>query len=292
MGCCLSNHKTSQRDPCHTISPKSNHKNFESRNSLAELDLTNVGKTQSGASLLPYGPVVEEEFVKEVLSETPIAKPQPCKPILDKGNYLTLEPEVKVLSETSHILEAHENSESFSMSTTTTTTTTITEVREGDEAISKRKKVVGFGAKGSPANAHRKDSELISGRKDRPVSPASRAAPFSEKKNRMEWRSIRKKHCGQMGKMQHQVGSTGDPRYTREVYSRRPRTLATRMAGEASRGGIETSSSKETIRSGNRSMDVGVAGEARKEEKNDNVLQMENESLENPVVSLECFIFL
>lgn len=243
--------------------------------------------------------VVEVESVKEVLSETPIWKPQPepNKITLQQKTHLpaTLQQlESKEFSETSQISETCGISESFSLSTTTTTTT-IAEVRDEDEATSKRNREVGSRARlgGSQANTRRKrpnSGELANRRERGPLTPAIRPETSADKRKRVEARSVRGRETGQMRTMQRGVGSTGARRDMGEVSSRRSRSPATRTGGGVSRGGLGRTPSKATGLAGGRSVGVGSGG--AKEDLNDSVLQVGNESLENPLVSLECFIFL
>lgn len=244
-------------------------------------------------------PVVEEESVKEVLSETPIWRPQqePNKTMLEKKTHLpatVLQVEAKELSEASQISETCGISESFSLSTTTTTTT-ITEVRDEDEAISKRKREAGSRARlnGSQVSMRRKrpnSGELPSRRERGPMAPSNRQETSSDKRNRVEARSVRGREAGQMRTMQRTVRSAGARRDIGEMSSRRSRSPATRTASGVNRGGMGRNPSKATELAGDRSM--GVESGGTKEDLNDSVLQVGNESLENPLVSLECFIFL
>ncbi|KAF3443862.1 hypothetical protein FNV43_RR13552 [Rhamnella rubrinervis] len=297
MGCCLSTTKTSQRDPVHP-EDQNHHHHFHARSLVPEPEPTHAEKTLI-RDPPSAAPVVEEESVKEVLSETPIWRPQqePNKTMLEKKTHLpatVLQVEAKELSEASQISENCGISESFSLSTTTTTTT-ITEVRDEDEAISKRKREVGSRARlnGSQASMRRKrpNSGDLSRRRERgPIAPGNRYEASSEKRNRVESGSVRGREAGQMRTMQRTVGSAGARRDVGEVSSRRSRSPATRTVRGVNRGGMVRNPSKATGLAGGRS--VGVESGGTKEDLNDSVLQVGNESLENPLVSLECFIFL
>lgn len=258
-------------------------------------------------------PVVEEESVKEVLSETPVPKPPTPETFTEKKANLTAkeekETEVVEVSEASYLSETCEVSESFSY-LSTTTTTTITEVRDEDEAISKRKREVGPRiTNGSTATTRRKrpncGAELTSRRGRGPVSSASRPDRSAEKRNRVDNKSIRGRESGQGRNIQRNDGHAGIRRDIGEVSSRRSRSPAPRTTGGASRGGLARNASKGTGRGGSKSLGgdgkesqsqskSNTSNEGKKEEQNDvGSSQLgNNESLENPLVSLECFIFV
>lgn len=268
----------------------------------------------------PHPPLVEEESVKEVvLSETPLSKPPPSPrpevlvPEKSRETHLPLkllEPEPKEISEASLVTESRECSvsESFSYSTTTT----ITEVRDDDEAMSKRRREVGprATANGSPSamGARRKRPNVgeVAGRRGRGHAlPGSRVDRSSEKRNRVEGKVVRGRESCQVRNTQLNGGYAGGVRRDiGEVSARRSRSPATRAAGGGSRGGLARNGSKGTGRTGGRSLG-GVAEKGngigdninkKKEEELSKVgcsqSQTGNESLENPLVSLECFIFV
>ncbi|KAH7532921.1 uncharacterized protein LOC112491310 [Ziziphus jujuba] len=314
MGCCLSTNTTSRKVPVSDRPDEAHH--FHARSLVPEPEHANrVGKTQNDwdPSLPSPVVVVEEEYVKEVLSETPIWRPQQeHKVMLDENTPLPCNNNHHHHAEAKDVSETCGISESFSLSTTTTatTTTTITEVRDQeDEATSKRKREVGYSTRArlngsQQAISRRKRPNSggdVAGRRERgrgrTVSPASRfeTTPAAEKRNRIEAGSTRGREAvGQVRIMQRTtVGSTGGVRRDiGEVSSRRSRSPATGRVGGVNQEGLKRSPSKATERAGDKSMGVDVDGGRTKEVLNDAVLQAGNESLENPLVSLECFIFL
>lgn len=183
-------------------------------------------------------------------------------PIETKGSSLIPKAE-KEVSEASQI------SESFSLSTTTTTTT-ITEKKEEDEAISKRNKEVGQSGPNRPqprGPRKRPHTGEVASRRIIPARGSSEA------------------RTGRLN-----VGTTGVRRDSCEGLGGRSRSPATRTGGGAGRG-----SGKGTIRAGGPSMESRVQSKQSsgdKEEPSDGVPQQANDSLDNPLVSLECFIFL
>jgi len=230
MGCCLS-------------SPNSNQPQNEPKHPQPH-----VGSVEQNCRIRNPQPL-EEEYVKEVLSETPISKPQqiptfkphmktqlpaiqPPKVPLKKA----LEPE-----EVSAVSETCSNGESFS------TTTTVTENRE-DEATSKR----------SNATQNRKRSYTVDSR----ISSRDRRqkSPARKPEIPVRPRSVPRRYSDQA------------PRLSGEGSIRRSRS--------PSRGG----------RSNIRPPTRRVLAAKDVVERNDSVSV--KESLENPQVSLECFIFL
>ncbi|PON81961.1 hypothetical protein TorRG33x02_222840 [Trema orientale] len=306
MGCCLSSNKPPQKEPNLPNVPI-NHHHIRRSTPSPEMEPTLVSKTHVTT---PHPPVVEEETVKEVLSEIPVSKSPTPETFSEKITHFPvkqLEPEVKEVSEASQVTEACEVSESFSYLSTTTTTTTVTEVREEEEAISKRKREVGPRVtNGSSGITRRKRPNCggeLAGRRGRgPISPASRPERSAEKRNRVESKSVRGRESGQVRTTQRSGGYTGITRRDiGEVSSRRSRSPAPRNTCGASRGGLGRNTSKGTGRAGGRSL--GGDGESQsksqsnggKEEDQNDVGSSQlgnNESLENPLVALECFIFV
>ncbi|KAM2859064.1 hypothetical protein COP2_024531 [Malus domestica] len=318
MGCCLGTAKT-QKPPPHHHPNSPNNRHFHARSSLAEPDPTLIPKTQLRAAAPPLPVVeIEEESVKEVLSETPISKPQVPKIIPDKDTRSApklqseqppkeLAVAVAVSAEPSQASEPYgvSVSESYSYSTATTATT-ITEARD-DEVTSKRKKDVGPRVKGASSTAARSKrpySGDLAARRERAARPLARASDTSiAKRNRTETSSFRGRESGQ-------------PRTTtgvrRDTVSSRSRSPATRTAGGVGRGGRgrSLSASKLTGPAGGSSSQLGVGVEKQSktrkedgpnsavveqgnEEPNGGVSQQGNEpSIDNPLVSLECFIFV
>ncbi|KAM1919379.1 hypothetical protein FF1_023892 [Malus domestica] len=331
MGCCLGTAKT-QKPPPHHHPNGPNNRHFHARSSLAEPDPTLIPKTQLRAAALPLPVVeIEEESVKEVLSETPISKPQVPKIIPDKDTRSPpklqseqppkeLAVAVAVSAEPSQASEpcGVSVSESYSYSTATTATT-ITEARD-DEATSKRKKDVGprvKGASSTAASSKRPYSGGLAARRERAARPLARASDTSiAKRNRTETSSFRGRESGQpRTTQQRSVGPTG---VRRDTVSSRSRSPATRTAGGVGRGGRgrSLSASKLTGPAGGSSSQLGVGvekqsktrkedgpnsavveqgneGKIREDEPNGGVSQQGNEpSIDNPLVSLECFIFV
>lgn len=261
MGCCVS-HPKSHPD----LRAGSTHQQFPTKSPFKNPDPTHV----RGDHRAP--PPVEEEYVKEVLSETPVV-PKPQNPIPEEEKKTQMPVETKGLNRIhkpeKELSEASQISESFSYSTATTTTTTITEKKdEEDEAMSKRGREVGHRAEARGPRKRPYTGEL-SGRRNIPAR-----GPSEVRSRRLN------------------AGNPGARRDSGEGSGRRSRSPATRIAGGASRG---RSPGKVTGTAGSRSLDSGAQSKQRggvEEEKSNDVLQQENESLENPLVSLECFIFL
>uniref|UniRef100_A0A5B6YU44 Serine/arginine repetitive matrix protein 1-like n=1 Tax=Davidia involucrata TaxID=16924 RepID=A0A5B6YU44_DAVIN len=238
-------------------------------------------------------PPPEEEIVKEVLSETPIPKPPTPTPTLIKHNNNNKRPEVPevkieattaikptedIISEISEVSQMCSFSESLS-------TTTLTEKREDDGEVTQR-------VHKSPAKVPRKRpySGELSGRKERgPRYPARRSSePSPEKRNHITSRSAQ----GQtMTTKRRNVGPppNGLRRDPGEGFGRRSRSPVTRgEPGPPRPVSRKSPSSSTTGRS-----PVGTAENGGKlEKRNDDVPPEPSESLENPLVSLECFIFL
>ncbi|KAG4972024.1 hypothetical protein AAZX31_13G282300 [Glycine max] len=196
---------------------------------------------------------VEEESVKEVLSETPISKPQQVPTLMPqtKTQLPVIQPQ-KVpirkaldLEEVSLVLETCSNGESFS---TTTTATTVTENRE-DEATSKR----------SNGTRNRKRSYAVDGRDRRPKSPARKPEiPARSRPLRGRESDHVRRHSGEGTVRQSRSPSRGGRSQLRP-----PGGISRRVPPAKAKGVVE---------------------------ENDTVSV--KESLENPHVSLECFIFL
>ncbi|XP_030930357.1 uncharacterized protein LOC115956040 [Quercus lobata] len=297
MGCCLSTTKT-PRD--HHYKPGSTtHQRLPVNSPLPEPDLTHVRDNRDPP------PPVEDEFesVKEVLSETPfVPKPQNPVPVEDEAE-IEEEKKTQVAVETKGLInvlhkaqnevsEASQISESFTLSTTTTATTiTVTEKKEEDEATSKCSREARVPRK-------RPYTGDLAGRRERAAkSPARRAEPSPEKR-RSQGRGM-----GDVRSRRLNMGTpAGVRRDSGEGSGRRSRSPATRTAGGVGRGGVGRSPGKGTGRAGSRTLDSGLQQQSStstttttdqgKEELNEGVSKEENESLDNPLVSLECFIFL
>ncbi|XP_020215202.1 uncharacterized protein LOC109799105 [Cajanus cajan] len=272
MGCCFSTPTTQSQ------TPNKNHHHYQ-----------------------PPPPPLEEESVKEVLSETPIFKPQQV-PILTPEtnthlplpqnpppNFPKTDPVEEVSEVVSHLSETCSMSESFSTATATTATTTtvtVTDKREEDEATSKAHK---WDRSPSRKRPHAADATLAAGRDRRLKSPARRPEPSPEKKIKPGPRPLRGRDSGPASNRRRNAGAAALRRDPGEGSGRRSRSPACGRAGKvgvvggrkeaAPANAMEKEKEKEKM---NESEEVA--------EKNDVVSQ--EECLENPHVSMECFIFL
>lgn len=324
MGCCLGTSRTPKPVP----PPPNHHRHhFHSQkpNSLSQIKPKSYAEKPETRS--PPPPLaVEEESVKEVLSETPITKPQHPETPPEK---ITLSPPKEVpkpaeeqpkmqaepaVSEASQLSEACGVSETYSYSTTTTATT-VADARE-DEATSNRKRDLGPRANGSsgPVRRKRPYSGEVGGQRERgPKPPRRTPEPAVGKRNRTETASFRGRESGQLRNMQRSGAVPTGVR--RETVSSRSRSPATRSGSGVSRAGRGKSPAKVTGRAGGSSSSVSVEESEKKgnykeskeevlagkeevieEQSNDGVSQQPQqegkESLDNPLVSLECFIFV
>ncbi|KAG6767230.1 hypothetical protein POTOM_028423 [Populus tomentosa] len=221
---------------------------------------------------------------QEVLSETPIiVKPQKTPPVSTAAAATTTtqtqEPKIltpknnkkhqedQEISQASEICSNITDTLSEATTTTAATTTTITDIRE-DEVTSK-KRVNKSPAKLPKKHPHTGDRERV------PKPPAKTTGQV-----------MIRTAAGQSN-----VGSSG----VRRDFGRSP---GTRTAGGVGRGRVGASPGKVTGEAGGRS----VEGKKNDESVNGAVLRRRrrrqqqeeegNESLENPLVSLESFIFL
>ncbi|XP_011022265.1 PREDICTED: uncharacterized protein LOC105124096 [Populus euphratica] len=209
-------------------------------------------------------PPPEEETVKEVLSETPIilepqmttTQNQEPKTLMQRNSKKHQEDqEISQASETCSTITATLTPTTSTTSTTaTTTTTTITEIRE-DEVTSMK-------------------------RVNRSVAKVHRKRPYTGDRERVL--KYPAKTTGQVIRTaagQRNAGSRG-------VRNDFGRSTATRTAGGAGSGRAGASPGK----AGDRS----VERKNKEDSENGSVFRQQegNESLENPLVSLECFIFL
>uniref|UniRef100_A0A6N2LXQ5 Uncharacterized protein n=1 Tax=Salix viminalis TaxID=40686 RepID=A0A6N2LXQ5_SALVM len=254
MGCCISsdnnNNKRGSSDP----------KPLRHRHS----------PPQPHVSTTCTSPPLEEETVKEVLSETPIIlKPQrrtsPLTTTQTQEPKTLMQSNIQEHQEISQASEICSNitdtlSTATATTTTTTTTTTITEIRE-DEATSRKR------VNRSPAKVHRK-------------------RPYNGDRERVL--RYPAKTTGQVIRTaagQPSVGSRGG----RSDFGRSPATRTAAIG--VGRGRAGTKPGKVTGKAGGRS----VERKNMEDSANGSVLRQQpegNESLENPLVSLECFIFL
>ncbi|CAK8536456.1 unnamed protein product [Lathyrus sativus] len=281
MGCCIS---STPKDDQNTL------KNQENAMQEAKCRVPQPPQPQSKSPPLPVP--VEEESVKEVLSETetPISKPQKVSTLTQETKTqmhnmeITEEPimnkafekpsEVSLLSETCSV------GESFS---TTTTTTTVPESRE-DEVTSKRR--IREGTRNRNRNQHRNHSDVsrkhsytvernrIGGRERcRPKSPARVPEFPPEKKILVSAGSVRRREFPE--KVRRDPG---------ESVRRRSRSPSCHRTVGSSHNRSEL---RQTDRAGRKLLSPG---KCETEDTHDGVLM--EESIMNPHVSLECFIFL
>lgn len=199
------------------------------------------------------------------------------------------------VSEVSQLSELCSVTESFS----TATTATIGERRE-DEATSKRssRETTSQRLIRSPSsNPPRKrpyNVDSASARERRSKSPARRAQPSPEKRNRGNTRTVRERESGQATARKPNAGSTGVRRDAGEKSGRRSRSPSTRMnqskvnAGGRSQLKPAGGTGRQLPPPSKTTGDENNGGE-KIEDGNHGVPQ---ESLENPHVSMECFIFL
>ena len=277
MGCCVSSNRASSTD---SFSQKNQNSSFENR----------------------APPPVEEETVKEVLSETPKWKPAiarletPEKPLgpLEKPGFEESKEETKIekplpvekVEEISEISEVCSWSESMS-------TTTITDNREETEEIRKR-------VNGSPAKMrkNRSFSDDFAGRRDRTMgmSPTRRGSEQSPgRKNVGSMRRVLSRD--QPGHAISNKGTRNEPhrRDPGDNSGRRSRSPATRTDNGITKSIVGRSpSARRTNRSPARVRSHPPESGHRKAESSsmEEKWSSANESLENPLVSLECFIFL
>ncbi|KAG2397232.1 hypothetical protein LR48_Vigan08g110400 [Vigna angularis] len=296
MGCCLSTPKN------HTQTTHKNHHH-------------EPPPPQQQSPPLPPSPPFEEEYVKEVLSETPIPKPP-------QGSILT--PETKTLLpllqnplpifETKLPIEEHSEpvsqlsetcsmSESFSATTTTTataTTTTVNEVREEDEATSKVHK---WDRSPSRKRPHAPDGNFASGRDRRLKSPARKSEPSPEKKIKGGPRQIRGREMREpvmAANRRRNSRAAAIRRDSGEGSGRRSRSPARAMTGKMNAGGSRKEVAPPSLAEKKETApEIAVGKENEKEKKSEgeevgeeNDVVLQEECLENPHVSMECFIFL
>lgn len=271
MGCCMSTSNSKG-----SSSPK---------DSAPRSSISRVKATENRAP----PPPLEEETVKEVLSETPKWKPKfeaekpPQKPSFDKK----LEGESKVEKNamalginkgTEEISEICSLSESVS-------TTTVTDMRDEEEETRQR-------VHRSPAKMHKNRSfsgDFGGGRRGK--SPARRSEQSPSRRNVGSVRVVR--GIDQMGNGVTRNQTRGGV----DNSGRRSRSPATRVDNEATRSVVGRSpSARRTNQSPARVRTAAPKNGDRKKEsptvEGNWQSESANESLENPLVSLECFIFL
>ncbi|KAA0031591.1 serine/arginine repetitive matrix protein 1-like [Cucumis melo var. makuwa] len=251
---------------------------------------------------VPDNRTPEEETVKEVLSETPIAKPcsveqtSPKKPPEQKvkasgmdGSLVKGEESIVSVSETSQVTEWCSNmSESVSMATT------ISEQREGDEASSKSREI-GRNIKPKIRRKRPCSGDLSYRREQRDKCATKRPAELlPEKKSRVNCRyshgttESREARTRKLNGVQHEQQSGVS-------HGRRSRSPAARTVKDTNKtGNMKSSVMKMTGQAGDQQETVTTENrdEGKLEKPMDGSIQPPNESIENPLVSLECFIFL
>ncbi|CAI9759270.1 unnamed protein product [Fraxinus pennsylvanica] len=241
----------------------------------------------AGAQPLP----VEEETVKEVLSETPIEKgsSQKVEKLNERIQELKIDSRAvikpkrteEIVSEASVVSDLGSFTESFS--------TTGIENRDDDDGevnqriparVPRRRQNTGE----IPGGRFRKERSALTGRtatlqQSRGQLTASR--PFQGRVS-----TAQQRNPGTEKSLRRDSG---------DISARRSRSPATSSdVGQRGNLSIESPGPSETSRSGGAPV-VKTAesnGGGKVENSNDDVLAEDGESLENPIVSLECFIFL
>ncbi|TKY66888.1 serine/arginine repetitive matrix protein [Spatholobus suberectus] len=256
----------------------------------------------------PPPPPLEEESVKEVLTETPISKPHQVPiltpeikthlPLLQNPppNFETKHPIEEISEVVSQLSEtcSASISESFSAATTATAT------REEEEATSKHSIRDGTTANHkwdrSPSRKrpYAADGNLAAGgRERRAKSQARRPDPSPEKKIKGGSRIVRGREMRESGPAANRKRNAGPAALRRdsgEGSGRRSRSPACARKGKMSTGGgrkevAPASGVEKEKKSEGEEVEVGAG------ERNDDVVSPE-ECIENPHVSMECFIFL
>lgn len=285
MGCCVS----STRTPSSGSSPRKPHNPHP----------TSFPSSSSSAKASENRAPPEEETVKEVLSETPkwnlptIAKLEPQKPP-KTPEFQKFREENKVLPTKKEEEISEEISEVCSLSESMMSTTTITDRRDDDDEIRQR-------VNASPAKMrkNRSFSGDLGSRRERTVgkSPTKRSEQSPGRKNIGSVRLIQSRDqlCQAIGNR----GMRNDPhrRPAGENSGRRSRSPAMRTDNGATRSIVGRSpSARRTNQSPARVRAAPPeSGRRRKEHPSTEgkwPSAATNESLENPLVSLECFIFL
>ncbi|XP_045831801.1 pollen-specific leucine-rich repeat extensin-like protein 2 [Trifolium pratense] len=228
-------------------------------------------------------------LIPETKTQIPLAQ-NPSQKFETKGSIEEVTEEVSQLSETTTVTE------SFSTATTATTAT-VTEKRE-DEATSKH-----CSRGESTATHHHKwnrspsrkrphvaaDGNVAGGNERRVKSPARRSEPSPEKKMKSGSRLVRGRESGPVANRKINASSAGVRRDSGEGSGRRSRSPScSRSVGGSSKVGISGGRKQAPV-----AVENGMEKKSENEEveeKNDIVSQ--GESIENPHVSMECFIFL
>ncbi|KAI4299323.1 hypothetical protein L6164_032792 [Bauhinia variegata] len=283
MGCCVSTNGASDSA------------SLPRKNQNCQLPRSSVSRVKASESRA--APTVEEETVKEVLSETPkwkrpIAKLEPViptqKPGLDK---FEAKSKLKETLPVKKAEEISEDSEVWSLSESLSTTT-ITDRRDEDDGIRRR-------VNGSPAKLrkNRTFSGELAGKRERVVgkSPSRRLEQSPARKNAGSMRLVQSKDQMSQGISNRGMRNEVHLRDPGEYSGRRSRSPATRTDNAATRPVMGRSpSARRTNRSPARvrSAPPERAGRKLEHSSKEGKWPSANESLENPLVSLECFIFL
>lgn len=297
MGCCFSTAPPHGRSPPRPPAPA-----FEA---------THVGiASQNARTRNPAPPPpLEEETVKEVLSETPLPRPQLSETAQPPPKLQEDGPETKILisklEEAAEVVSEYSEMYSASESlSTATTATTVTDKRETEVTSRESREVRQRLKSGSQAKLPRKRppyaGDLAGGGERRGVN----RSPSPAKRNLAGVSGAgpgRAREAGRARKAAAQRNAgppSGEPRRDPgETSRRRSSSPATNRAGEASAGAKGRSLAKRAGSAGDRPAkgegrkELGAA-ETKREEYKDTVPEQGNESLDNPHVSLECFIFL
>lgn len=253
---------------------------------------------------IPGNGTPEEETVKEVLSETPIAKPCNAQPTAPKNRSPELkvkscemdgtlskgEESIVLVSEASQVTEWCSNmSESVSMATT------ISEQREGDEASSKQSREIGRNTRPKIRRKRPYSGDPSYRREQRDKCATKRPAELlPEKKSRVNCRYTH----GTTESREARTRKLNGGRHEQQSgvsHGRRSRSPATRTVRETNKtGNMKSSVMKMTGQAGDQQEAVTTEkrDEGKMEKPMDDAIQPPNESIENPLVSLECFIFL
>lgn len=310
---------TLMHQPTHLLSPKFNCRNpyFSFRPHLLPMGCclgtaaaTNhpqpdVSKLKTRPAAASPPPAFEEETVKEVLSETPIVpkNPSPSKTaplnvdhpkILQSeegksesgGVDLTKTPTEEIQENDS---EMYSYSESFSAATTATVADKKEEIEmDEDGEVTQKVKNRSPPAKRVPRKRPAVSSGELAGRKDRAIRPSARrqTIPSPERKAQLPSRTTTN------AQRHRNVGPSNDSR--RELSARRSRSPAVRGEAGQRRKVRERSPAEKSsdIVPANVVESEGKGTVEKVEEGGASPEPQTSESLENPLVSLECFIFL
>uniref|UniRef100_A0A5B7BHC6 Serine/arginine repetitive matrix protein 1-like n=1 Tax=Davidia involucrata TaxID=16924 RepID=A0A5B7BHC6_DAVIN len=216
-------------------------------------------------------PPPEEESVKEVLSETPIPKPPPNNKKIEAT--AAIKPPEEIISEASEVSEIC----SFSEGLSTTT-------REDDGEVNQR-------VHKSPARVPRQRPYYgeFAGRKERgPRSPA-RSETSPEKRSCI---TSSRSAQGQTTTTTTKRLNVGPPNGIRREPGEGSGWRSRSPAAGPRPVRHKSPSSTTTGRSGDRSPVVTAENGGKLEKPDGDMSPETGESLENPLVSLECFIFL